>query len=381
MCIMYSVYAFERVSCPTMFKKAYFLFLLELYERLLQISGFWPVTINRNNFSLHQRNILVLYSTCAAVVLHIGFCFAALSLTYIFPGSETPLPDDLCVLYVMVLVSVLFSIYVSQYAQLNNLKNLQDHAIRVLRNIQQIKLKTQESYTILMLVFTTKTIGLLFVESFCLIKHLLVLTSQSSNVKIQIFIWVVFHSVVSLLPDVVFGLVLILSYHFRILNQKTIEILADAQSTIAISTIPVANEPSQIQKKNPHSEGIRMQICCDLSDSLDELAVLHQELSLLTCLGNNAFALQMLIWTIWSVTLFVIKLYMVYVMVSEVLSDDSKRLNKDLFFGLFISLSSSFVSVACLASACSRIMAEVKDVCWFLNNRFERNYFTGTINW
>lgn len=253
-----------------------------------------------------------------------------------------------------------FAIVLSHHAQLQKLTKLNEPACRVLYKIQQIHLKTRKPYTGLLLWFTFKTLTLLLAESYSIVRHILLLSPESHNCPIPILIWVLYVWIISLLPDVVFGLVLIFRYHFHLLNQITSEILVDAKSMFA--TESHREVEMSFPKRSPHPDGIRMQICCDLSDRLDEVAVLHQELVFLTCLANSAVSVQILIWTVWSVTLFVIKLFLEYFLVAVVLGDETKGLDMDLFFGLLISLTTTFLSVACLASACSQTMCEVKFV-------------------
>lgn len=338
-------------------QRTYLLFLFHFYERLLQICGLWPVTFDRNTLTLHSSKVLVVYSICALVVIQIAFISAASSLTFVWPNDETLLSSDLCSLYVIVIIGMSVLIFLTQYSQLKNLTNLRDHSVRVLRKIQQIHLKTAEPYASLLLLFTVKSVGLLVAESYCLVRQLLVLSPQSPDCPMSIIIWVIYNSTIALLPDVVFGLVLVISYHFRIVNAVISEILVDARSGI------VCSNPHPVKSSHKHHlAGIRMQICCDLSDRLDEIAVLHQELSYLTFLANDALSLQLLIWTIWSVTLFVIKLFLEYFLVAAALADATISLNKDLFVGILLSMSTTFAGVAFLASACSMAMCEVKNM-------------------
>lgn len=340
-----------------MSQKAYLLFILRWYERLLQVCGLWPIIFDTNSGSLHKSNALYAYSVCAFVSTSIAFIYSALSLTFVWPTDETLISNEMLLLYVSLIVCVYIGIFLSQYSQLQNLLNIQEHAFRVLRKIREMRLNNTEDYIYPLLLFTVKTIFLLIIENYSLIRHLLVLIPNYRDNLIPIVIWVLFCSVLWLFPDVIFGLDLIIIHHFHILNKVTTEILVEAQSTLVSDSLPTSKVSSQ--HKHYNLEGIRMQICCDLSDRLDEIAVLHQDLTWVTTMMNKSTEIQFLVYTAWAVASFVAKLFLGFFLVAAALSDEHASLNMALFFGLLLSLTSTFLSGSCLAGVSSRTMSEV----------------------
>lgn len=338
-----------------MSQKAYLVFLINFYERVLQITGLWPITIDRNNYSLHRSNVRVVYSICVLFLVLMAFIGASFSFAFVWPTDNTLISEDIRNLYLFALITIFLAMVVAQYTRLQDLTDLHDCAFRVLRKIQQTKLKSVQRYRKFLLVFTVKTLVLFLADSYSLVKHLIVLSPSDVNIAIPIGFWLIYSWIFALLPDVIFGLWLILSYHFRILNQSMSEIVSDANSIL----LTTSRRPNGDRSYEKHQNGIHMQMCCDLSDRLDEIAVLHQDLSALTVLANRSVSVQLLIWTAWSVMVIVVKLFLEYFLVAAALSGDMMQMNLQLFFGLLLSVLTTLLNVSCLATASAQTMCEV----------------------
>lgn len=342
-----------------MSQEAYFWFLVHLYHRLLQFSGLWPIKLERSNYTFRRCNVLVSYSAIILFLSLNALNIASLTYRHVWPATGCIISEKNRFLGTFGVGSVLLIIFVSQYSQLKKLMQMTAIAFRVLSKVQTLCLDSPKSYLRLLLLFTVKTVGLQLVEACLLVRHLLVIVPQLRNSPMTMLCWLYPSWVVSLLPEVIFGMMLILSYHFRLLNHRMNKIINTSWTTITRCN----HNHNKGWSRKPHPKwGIRMQTFCDLSDRLDEIAVLHQELSTLTKLMNRTISIQLLIWTIWMVSLLIIKLFLGYFLVAKTFINHTATFNQDLFFGLLLSLLTTMFSLACSASASSQIMSEVSSV-------------------
>lgn len=187
---------------------------------------------------------------------------------------------------------------------------------------------------------------------------------------------------VNAMPHTVYGLLLALRHNYRLLNWR----LDGLVGTLRLQVIGhAADGDGAVDSGDGRPAFRRMQVCCVLSDRLDELAVLHRRLTAIAQQLNAVIAGPLLTWTMYSSVSLVSKLFIQYmefvVALSEARAGNVERpfRPREMFLNL-VSVLTSFGGMAALANACVATVNEVKLLGSNLHVSFRFKEFAKMLN-
>lgn len=308
---------------------------------LIRMLGLWPYTIDPRTNKFKTTWCLMLQPIFTGTI----FCISLfLVLPIILPSFKRQWKSDaanmLMEIFGILNIVSLFTTYISVYLQTKNIKS-------IIVRTQEIVVKCQRLLTN-DTIRSASAVFLYFFKSFILLACFTLLPCLKvwiASLKISGYIlpFVVIPILINAtVPILFFGAILFATVYFERINVKIEEIARMANLLT-------------LQKRNGFG---RMRRYCELSDLLDELAVLHMELTRLTqdvCKICNANMTNYIIWL--SVNTIVQKLF-VYMNISTGLMDLIAFPKTNVVVGI-LSITVVWIDLIMFAHLCFTIMREV----------------------
>lgn len=293
---------------------------------LTRLFGFWPYFYNKCTRSYVTKWYLLLFP----VVAMFGYvCAIMYSAIIIIADQQQQFKTFAANLsqYVYLTTSymVYFSAYIIQYFKFSNLQSLIPRVQKCLHKITLIITNQQHNsnYTDLTIRFTIKFALVIIITVFCQYSQIDFYTKVGTNnvvlkacTTLPVFIFCI-------LPNVFYAGILLACYYYRQLNNLITEVV---KSSI------------QIGMTEKHRQ-YHMARFCALSDRLDEISVLHMELSCLTKLWNLLFTFPIFIWICFKSAFVIVSMFMIYIGIRDwLISKDDQRLENQVEFTFYLGM-------------------------------------------
>lgn len=242
---------------------------------------------------------------------------------------------------------VLIIIYICQYFSIETIGALVQKSIRLFIKINKFNAKTKLPYLNMLVTFLVKTVLLDLAIFLSILSYINDLSAAAADDWMVMICWVIPSIILNIIPDLFYGAMQIFYYYFMVINRQMEGIMSDTKEII--------NPTEKLGDKKYH----RMKRFCELSDRIDEIAILHHELSTVTEQFSNACSVQLLAWTVFCVLTFIVKLFMEYIIIASAINNAQVEFMPQLFFFNFLSLCTTFIGLVFVANVCSTTMKEV----------------------
>lgn len=212
-------------------------------------------------------------------------------------------------------------------------------------------------YRCALALFTLKAIGINLIQLMAIVYQVYGQGGGLLDTPMAVVGWMVPSMLLTTVPDVVFGLLLVQHHLLRLLNARLRGVVATLQRRVVGRTTSTAvAEGGYIRR--PFE---RMQTCCELSEQLDELALLHERITE-SVLGLNAcVAWTLLMWSLNNMLRLVMRLYIQFLEVARMVDENDVLEFRPVEFGLkLLSLTATFAGMVLLADVCSRLVTEAE---------------------
>lgn len=308
-----------------------------------QVFGLWPFFFDRRRMIFSSAWYLRVYSIVLVLTV-LYFCLTNYTTTIGDRKSRTyNLTNQI---FTGIMTTVLVMYFVAQH--LNHLKihQLLPVAMRLMDKLNLIN--RDQPYIHMLMVFFFKT---MFLDSAIIFSSITYASRQENGILRVIAYWVIPNVMIAVVPDLLFAVMQIMCFYFKVINNRMEGIMACVRE---LTTAPI-DSVTLIPAKNH----LRMKRYCELSDRIDEIAVLHLELCSLTKSISRLYSAQMLAWTVYGVTMFIVKLFKEYIVIAAAIKDEEAALNPHLLLNNLISLITTFLGLVFMANICSQVMKEV----------------------
>lgn len=307
-----------------------------------QVFGLWPFFFDRRRMIFSSAWYLRGYSI-VMVLTTLYFCLTNYTTTIGERKSRTyNLTNQI---FTGIMTTVLVMYFVAQHLNHRKIHQLLPVAIRLMGKLALIN--EDLPYMHMLMVFFFKT---MLLDSAIIFSSISYASTRENSILRVIAYWVVPNLMISVVPDLLFATMQIVRYYFIVINRRMEAIMASVREL----TISPIDSGTLIPVKNH----LRMKRFCELSDRIDDIAVLHLELCSLTKSITRLYSTQLLAWTVYGVTMFIVKLFREYIVIAAAVNEESS-LNPHLFLNNLISLTSTFLGLVFLANICSKTMKEV----------------------
>lgn len=308
-----------------------------------QIFGLWPFFYDRRRMIFSTAWYLRCYSI-VVVLTALYFCLTNYTTTLGDRKSRTYNLTNQIFTGIMATVLVMYAI--AQHLNHKQIYQLLPVAIRLMNRLNLIN--KDLPYMHMLMVFACKTS---FLDSAIIFSSISYASPQGNSILRVIAYWVIPNLMITVVPDMLFAVMQILCYYFKVINKRMEEIMASVKE---LTISPIDSGTLITVKKH-----LRMKRYCDLSDRIDEIAVLHLELCSLTKNITRLYSTHLLAWTVYGVTMFIVKLFKEYIVIAAAINDEGATLKPHLFLNNLISLITTFLGLVFLANICSKTMKEV----------------------
>lgn len=340
--------------------------MFRLTEFGLQLLGLWPYYYDRHRSQFVHSTVLDVYGAliniCAVVLLACS--------VYSFNGSAAHQAGFNVYSYQMHAYLQMFAIvtiFGSQRRYGSRLVALADDWIRVINDMrQQYAHVSVLGFRSALLLFTIKFIGVNAVKLTAVFNHVVATEPTIGSSSLAVAAWLLPSMMLTTLPDTFFGLLLMQNHFYRLLNGRMREVVATLQRRVIATNADGDGEGGKrrsgdtwfaASKQRPFE---RMQICCDLSERLDELALLHGRVTVSVQRLNRAVAWPLLMWSLSGMFMLVLRLYVQFMEVARMVDAKDVLEFRPVEFGLkLLSLAATFCGMVLLADACLRMVHEV----------------------
>lgn len=311
---------------------------------LVRLLGVWPYLIDKKAKTVRTTWYLKLYPLavifCITVFVTLGTsAFKTQDITW-----HSLAANLLAIFYGFLFVTCFVSTYVDQHYRFKSIEALIKRCRRhyILR-ISKFFVIEEFSYVKLLLLYTFKTIVLMIFVAYCIVIRMY-LTSLMDGFAVLAFFLI--NYVISIVPNIFFGAVLLAYYLFKQIN---IKVKRTTEAAITLSAL-----------KADLTQHLRMQRFCELSDRLDEIAVVHLELCKLINALNSVASLQLSSHVTLKFISLLVQMFFVYIYVSAWVQQEGRQFPFTLFVtGIQTAILNVF-ELTLLALACHMMVEEVK---------------------
>lgn len=230
---------------------------------LIRAFGLWPYTIDRRSNTFKTTWFLMAQPILTVTLILISFARAAPMLLPLLQRQwKSDASNMLIHIFGTINIGSLLTTYISVYLQARNVKSIivriQEFLVKSQRLLTDDTIRTVSA----LLIYLFKSFVLLVcLTSLACIKIQLASLSSSGFILIFAVVPILINAIV---PNLFFGFILFAKVYFERINAQIVEIVRKG------NLLP-------LQKHNHFGR-----LHCELSDFLDELAILHMELTRLT---------------------------------------------------------------------------------------------------
>lgn len=308
-----------------------------------QLFGLWPFFFDRRRMIFSYSWYLRGYSI-VLILTTLYFCLTNYTTTIGERKSRTyNLTNQI---FTGIMVTVLVMYFVALHLNHHRIYQLLTLSLRLMDKLNRIN--NDLPYMHMLMVFFCKT---MFLDSAIILSSISYASPDENSIFRVITFWLIPNVMIAMIPDLLFAVMQMISYYFKIINKRMETIMASVREL----TITQFDSGTQVTERNH----FRMRRYCELSDQIDEIAVLHLELCSLTKGITRLYSAQLLAWTVYGVTMFIVKLFREYIVIAAAINDEGASLKPHLFLNNIISLISTFLGLVFMANVCSKTMNEV----------------------
>lgn len=343
------------------FQRLLFQFHVRYLLILVRLFGVWPYIIDEKSKTVRTTWYLKLYPL--AVIM---FFFACVALSHVDEYDSTNIiwhsvaANLLMFLYGINFVTSFFTAFVDQNNKFKAIEALIErcHRLFTLR-ISKYFLIEEFSYVKLLLLYTFKSKVMIIYSVYCIITRMY-LTSILHGFAVLAYFGT--NYVILIIPNFFFGMVLTSYFVFKQINLKLKRI---SQAAISLSA-------GGADFKHTY----RMQRFCELSDRLDELAVLHLELCKMMNSINSVASLQLMNHITLRFTSLLVQLFFGYIYVSlwTQLDQDGTQFPIKLFVNSIHTAIFNVIDLTLLVHVCHMMVVEVIILIIYIQQLLSLNY-------
>lgn len=296
---------------------------------VVQLFGFWPYRYNE----VHQRLETTWFRQLYTIIAPIAFISTTMyTIEILFNDDltvqvqyETDAGNAVQNMFSISCVVIFITGYiVSMWHRHEVATKLVPRAIQIIKNIQRRKeivgIVVRRSDIIFKLYLKNTIItACVFISEFLKVEFYAPKAREYPFLKVIIIIPFMIFSV---LPNTFAIVMLMVTYGYRRLN-------AEIEQLVREKINLEQNEMGQPNDDNDDEETTRRPYCrmtklCDLSDRLDELAVLHMDLGQMTKSFNRMISTYLFIWSWHRMTYFISQLFFSYQMASSIIKAETQ---------------------------------------------------------
>lgn len=262
---------------------------------MAQIFGLWPFFYNKTSKKYQTTWYFQMYPLVVSIALITGILYSLQKLSS--TNFLTAAANIISNLLIFFCVITFLGNYLIQYMHFNKIQNLIENGSAIFKKsmvlINNSNIVFMDRLKLYMVKIVFCQLAYIFSE-FVKIQNLLIV-KDVSYVPI-IFLSILFF-IIGFIPNVYYGSILTSTLLFKELNQKIIKVVNSA------------TDLTYQQRKY-----YRMKSFCELSDSLDSIAILHYDLCTLTKRINKIFSLQLLGWVTFKYMYNLVELFLCYIL-------------------------------------------------------------------
>lgn len=323
---------------------------------LTRLLGFWPYFYNKSTRSYVTTWYLLLYPVVAMSGFFGAIIYSAMT---IYADQKEQFHSYAANLtqYSLLIFSfmVFFSGYIIQYFKFNYLQDLLSRVQKYVLKIRSINNQQLDSnYTDLTIRFIIKFVIVISITVFCDYSQLEYYTKMgTNNVSIIKACTTLPAFIFCIIPNVFYAGILLACYFYRQLNNLITEVVK--------SSIPIGGA------KKHH-----MTRFCELSDRLDEISILHMELSCITKSWNILFSIPIFFWICYKFAFVIASMFFNYVVLRDwLISNDDHRLENRVGNTFYSGLELLMVALELflVTNGCFNVAFEVMSNFIYYNHR------------
>lgn len=311
---------------------------------IVRLFGVWPYLIDekaetfRTTWYLKLLPLAVIFSVIASLALGTP-AFKTQDITW-----HSVAANLLVVFYGFSFITCFFSTYIDQHYRLKSIEALIERCRRLAAlRISKYFIIEEFAYVKLLLLYTLKSKVIMIFTAYSIIIRMYVTSIMSGFAVLSFF---AINYVISIVPNIFFGIVLIAYYLFKQINIKVKRI---SEAAITLNTL-----------RPDLTLHFRMQRFCELSDQLDEMALLHLDLCTLMNAINSVTSIQVTSHLTIKFMSLLVQLFFVYIYVSVWIQQEGGRQFPITMFvtGIQTAILNAF-ELTLLVQACHIMVEEV----------------------
>lgn len=315
-----------------------------------QLLGLWPYRLNYRKLLITSAWYMRLYSLGTfgiALVCCVSNYTASLINENEWKRSQTfATTNQIFTLIMAIVIIVTFTALQFNHTRIERLFPV---AIRLLAEVN--KLNDRLGYYGILIRFAVKIVIVDCAIIFTAVSH-----SSAPDRWQTYFFSIIPNMMIAFIPNLFLVAMQTLCYYFTVINKRMERIMLATKELID-ACVNDMGKRIEINSKVTMSH-VSMKRFCELSDQIDEIAILHLEMCRTTRTVSRLWSLQLLTWTAYSVVTFIVKLFKEYIAIASTINNAAIEFDMHRFANNMISLVAIFIGLVFLANIASTTMKE-----------------------
>lgn len=333
-----------------------------------QLLGVFPYRLNYRNFLFRSTWYMRVYSLlmfAVALMCCISNYTVSLMTEKEWKQSETFATANQ--VFTLIMATVIVITFVAQQFNHRHIAHIFPQAIRLLAEAN--KINDQLKYGPKIIGFAVKCT---VIDVAIIISATNYGSSSPEQHRWQTYFYaIVPHLMIAIIPNFYLASMNVCCHYFMVINKRMERIMGASEVLIdsfacASGTKPADGGGGAVTMLSEHKVHVRMKRFCELSDEIDNIAILHLELCSVTKSVSRLWSIQLLAWTVYSVITFIVKLFKHYITIASTINSvvtTESQFDAHRFLHDMISLMATFFGLLFLANISAKTMKEVLYIC------------------
>lgn len=331
-------------------------FIVQVELLFVQVLGVWPYHFDRKLQCFFTTKVLRCYTAVVVPFILFAYIFTIKTLSLNREEANVLIPNFIG-RFTTIMISVqLIVVYgvtiINQIVNYNSINEWLEKAKMIMERIHLLKegIELPFLWPVVHFIVNVLLINALIIYASVGILSNLIDGSVTSKYWLITF-FILPNVTVTVVPNIFYGFMLAITYHYRLLNHRLRNIMHELYN---------CNKPTISATTGDRQNYFFMKQSCHLSDEIDQLATLHEELTACTRTINRIFSVQLLFYMAYEMCIFISKLFIIYVFVEyELRRLRSVKFNFYVLWYNLVVFMVSFWTTSVLSHSCHSTMEEV----------------------
>lgn len=332
-------------------------FIVHLGLLLVQAFGVWPYRYDQKLKSFQNTNILRCYTALVVPFILFAYVFG-IPMIKVDKDIRVHIPSTVgrfTTVFLSILVVLTYLITsVNQIMNYNSINEWFKKAQVVTKKIHCFNKGYGLPFLWPVMQYVVNVLVINGLQIYATLGILLHLISPGTWKYLLMAFFILPNIAIAIIPNIFYGFMLAITYYYRLLNQHLSNIMQNINNN---------NKSKKCAAVLDNRKYFYMKQSCDLSDEIDQLSILHQEVTVCAVLINRIFSVHLMFFMAYEICVFTSKLFIIYIIFEYELrtlrTSGTSQFSYAILWFNFVIFVLAFWVTSVLSHSCHMTMKEV----------------------